>query len=153
MTGAFVIFCAMVVIGLLLYITDVKYYRHHHDKTVPSKTNNNSSDNLSTQNDSQQNQSPEICCGMHLVCEKDSLAIISDEIIYYDDEELDRFANRAPESYNHEETEEFRDILLTLLPQDIEGWGRSLTLRNIQLPPEVKEEFLMMVAELRDSRT
>ena len=27
------------------------------------------------------------CCGMHITCEKDSLATLSTEIIYYDDED------------------------------------------------------------------
>ena len=32
------------------------------------------------------------CCGMHEVCEKESLlAAVSKEVEYYEDEELDRF--------------------------------------------------------------
>nr|WP_302989652.1 C25 family cysteine peptidase [uncultured Muribaculum sp.] len=41
------------------------------------------------------------------------------------------------------------DMLLTLLPQDIAGWGRSIQLRGIELPPAVREELLMIVAEAR----
>ncbi len=92
----------------------------------------------------------EECCGMHITCEKDSLlATVSDEIIYYDDEELDRFRGRGSDSYDDEETEEFRNVLLTLLPDDIAGWGRSIQLRGIELPDDVREELLMIVAEAR----
>lgn len=90
------------------------------------------------------------CCGMHITCEKDSLlASVSEEIEYFDDEELDRFAGRQPDSYEPEEIEEFRDILLTLLPTDIAPWGRSIQLRGINLPTEVRDELLMIVAEAR----
>lgn len=93
-----------------------------------------------------------VCCGMHITCEKDSLSTAaSTEIIYYDDEELDDYAGRAPESYTREETEQFRDILLTLLPTDIAGWARSLQLRNIALPPEVSDELLLIVSEARQA--
>lgn len=40
-------------------------------------------------------------------------------------------------------------MLLTLLPEDIAGWGRSIQLRGIELPSAVKEELLMIVAEAR----
>ena len=93
----------------------------------------------------------EECCGMHITCEKDSLlATVSDKIEYYDDEELDRFAGRDAAGYTDSETEEFRDVLLTLLPDDIAGWGRSLQLRGIELPAPVRDELFMIVAEARD---
>lgn len=94
------------------------------------------------------------CCGMHITCEKDSLSTaISTEIIYYDDEELDIYATRSGDDYTEEETEQFRDILLTLLPDDIAGWARSLQLRHIPLPPEVSEELLLIVSEARAARS
>lgn len=90
------------------------------------------------------------CCGMHITCEKDSLlASVSREVEYFDDEELDRFAGRGAEDYSLEEIEEFRDVLLTLLPTDIAPWARSIQLRGITLPSEVREELLMIVAEAR----
>ena len=94
----------------------------------------------------------EICCGMHIICEKDSLlASVSEQIEYYDDEELDRFRGRTPESYTDDETEEFRNVLLTLLPEDIAGWGRSIQLRRIELPEAVRQELFMIVAEARQA--
>lgn len=94
------------------------------------------------------------CCGMHITCEKDSLlASVSKEIEYYDDEELDRFRGRKADAYSDDEIEEFRNVLLTLLPQDIAGWGRSVQLRGIELPAEVRDELLMIVAEARLEKT
>lgn len=147
MTGALVILAAMVVVGLLLYITDVKYFRHHsrHDLR---ESQENDSGNLAKKTEEEAGKvADEVCCGMHLVCEKTNLTILSDKIEYYDDEELDRFSGRTPESYTAEETEEFRDVLMTLLPQDVAGWSKSITLRHIELPPEVKDELLMLLAE------
>lgn len=91
------------------------------------------------------------CCGLHLVCEKDSLSPMSDEIVYYDDEELDRFIGRDPNSYSAEETEEFRDVLMTLRPDDVAGWARSVTQRRLELPPDVRDELLMLVNEQRQA--
>lgn len=156
MTGALVIFVAMVIIGILLYVTDVAYFRHHHssassDNPPAQDTSSSEVENSLGIDQRKAELQEEVCCGMHLVCEKTSVAIVSDEIIYYDDEELDRFKGRSPESYDHAETEEFRDVLLTLLPQDVAGWARSITLRQIQLPSEVKEELLLLLSEIRST--
>ena len=89
---------------------------------------------------------------MHITCEKDSLlASVSKEIEYYDDEELDRFRGRRSTDYADDEIEEFRNVLLTLLPGDIAGWGRSIQLRGIELPDDVRDELLLIVAEARKS--
>ncbi len=91
---------------------------------------------------------------MHITCERDSLlAAASRQIEYYDDEELDRFAGRAPEAYSAAESDEFRDILLSMRPDEIAGWARSLQLRGIALPPDVRDELIMIVAEERQNRT
>lgn len=91
---------------------------------------------------------------MHVTCEKDSLlAAVSDKIEYFDDEDLDKFAGRAPDSYEDDEIEEFRDVLLTLIPTDIAPWARSIQLRGIELPSEVRDELLMIVAEARREAT
>ena len=139
MIVALYILIALVAVGTLLYVLDRRRPAGPADDETPQPT------------DGQANQ--EECCGLHITCEKDSLlSSLSESIEYYDDEELDRFAGRAPESYSDEETEEFRSVLLTLLPDDIAGWGRSIQLRGIELPPGVRDELLMIVAEARASR-
>ena len=96
---------------------------------------------------------PEQCCGMHITCERDSLlANVSDTVEYFDDEELDRFRGRPADDYSDAEVEEFRDVLLTLQPDDIAAWGRSIQLRGIELPTAVREELLLIVAEARAAR-
>jgi len=40
------------------------------------------------------------CCGQHEICEKDSLlAAVSTQIEYYDDEDLDEYIGKDPDSY------------------------------------------------------
>ncbi|MCM1483840.1 MAG: phospholipase [Muribaculaceae bacterium] len=95
----------------------------------------------------------EQCCGMHITCERDSLlASVSPTIEYYDDEELDAYQGTSPDAYSPQAVEEFRNVLLTLLPDDIAGWARSLQLRGIELPSEVREELLLIVSEERMKR-
>ena len=90
------------------------------------------------------------CCGQHAVCEKESLlAAVSKKIEYYDDEELDRFKGHPSDTYTNEEIEEFRDILYSMQETDVAGWSRSLQLRGIELPDEVKDEVFLIVGERR----
>ena len=90
------------------------------------------------------------CCGQHEVCEKESLlAAVSKEVVYYDDEELDRFAGRRADNYDREETDEFEEILTTLRSEDVAGWVRSLQLRAIELPEALRDEVILIVGERR----
>ena len=90
------------------------------------------------------------CCGQHEVCERDSLlAAVSKEIEYYDDEELDQFIGKEPDDYTDEEIEMFRDILFTMQEVEVAGWVRSLQLRGINLPNELKEEVFLIIGERR----
>lgn len=90
------------------------------------------------------------CCGQHEVCEKESLlAAISKQIEYYDDEELDRFRGREGNDYTETETEEFRNILYTMYSEEVAGWVRSLQLRQVNLPDDVKDEVFLIVGERR----
>ena len=90
------------------------------------------------------------CCGQHQICEKETLlAAVSKQIEYYDDEELDRFKGRPSDGYSEEEIEEFRDILYSMQEVDVAGWSRSLQLRGIELPDELKDELFLIVGERR----
>ena len=68
-----------------------------------------------------------------------------EEIIYYDDEELDRFAGKAPDKYQPDEIEEIREVMMTLLPQDVPGWVRSISLRGINLPDPLRDELFLLL--------
>lgn len=90
------------------------------------------------------------CCGQHEICEKESLlAAVSKQIEYYDDEELDRFKGRASNEYTEDEVEEFREILYSMKEDEVAGWSRSLQLRNVELPDELKDELFLIVGERR----
>lgn len=90
------------------------------------------------------------CCGQHEVCERDSLlAAVSKKIEYYDDEELDRFTGRTPADYTGEEADMFRDVFYSMHDEDVAGWVRSLQLRNINLPEDVKDEVFLIIGERR----
>ena len=90
------------------------------------------------------------CCGQHEVCEKDSLlAGLSTDIEYYDDEELDRFRGRSADDYNEEEVEEFREILYSTQEMEVAAWSRSLQLRGIEFPSELKDELFLIIGEIR----
>lgn len=91
------------------------------------------------------------CCGQHLTCEHDSLlAAVSEHIEYYDDEELDRYVGTSASGYAEREVEEFREILLSLDAEEVPGWVRSLQLRGIEFPENLRPELYLIVSENRD---
>ncbi len=90
------------------------------------------------------------CCGQHEICEKDSLlAAVSRNIEYYEDEELDAYRGRSGYDYTEKEVEEFRYVLETMREDEVAGWMRSLMLREVMLPEELKDEVLLIVGERR----
>lgn len=145
MTGAVWILVFTITVGIILYIGELRWRKRHYNDIGEISSESQESENGSSANAGEQEE----CCGLHLVCEKDSLSPMSSEILYYDDEELDRFIGREPGSYTAEETEEFREILMTLRGDDIPGWARSITQRRIELPAEIRDELLLLVNEQR----
>lgn len=94
---------------------------------------------------------PDGCCGQHEVCEKESLlAAVSKQVEYYDDEELDAFRGRASDCYSPAEVEAFEEVLYTMRADEVAGWVRSLQLRGVELPDELKDEVVMIVTEVRE---
>ncbi|MDE6217049.1 phospholipase [Bacteroides sp.] len=90
------------------------------------------------------------CCGQHETCERDSLlAAVSKGIEYYDDEDLDKYIGVSPDSYLPEEEDEFRDVFYTMQDTDVAGWVRSLQLRGIALPDNIKDEVFLIIGERR----
>jgi hypothetical protein len=93
---------------------------------------------------------PPTCCGQHAVCERDSLrSALSPRIVYYEDEELDRFSGTPSAAYDEEAVDEFREVLYTLRPAEVSAWLHSLELRRIELPDSLKDEALLIVREQR----
>ena len=89
------------------------------------------------------------CCGEHLVCERETLLQTNAKVEYYDDEELDQLTGIAAEDYTDEQYQMIREVFNTLTASDVPGWVRSIQLRNIQLPLDIREEALLIVVERR----
>ena len=89
------------------------------------------------------------CCGEHLVCERETLLQTNAKVEYYDDEELDALIGIPAEDYTEEQYLMIREVFNTLQAKDVPGWVRSIQLRNIQLPLDIREEALLIVVERR----
>lgn len=147
MFGALIILGVLVLIGIILYIGELKHRRKAVAiSKVEAPEEQGGTQGAETESSTEEEEG---CCGLHLVCEKDSLSPMSGEIEYFDDEELDRFIGRSGMDYTPEETEEFRDVLMTLRPEDVSGWARSITARRLELPSEIRDELLLLVNEQR----
>ncbi len=92
------------------------------------------------------------CCGQHLVCERESLLQTNAQIDYYDDEELDALADIAPQNYTREQYQAIREVFDSLKEKDVPGWCRSIQLRHIELPQDIREEALLIVRERRQQK-
>ena len=68
-----------------------------------------------------------------------------EEVEHFDDEELDHFSKRPSDSYSDDEAEAFREVLYTMQPHEVKAWTRSLTLRGINLPDQVKDEVFVLL--------
>ncbi|MCM1520559.1 MAG: hypothetical protein NC098_07205 [Lachnoclostridium sp.] len=130
MTGALIILAITLLAGLILYLT--------HKPDTPEEAAARQAEE----------QRPEGCCGLHEVCEK--IARVNEEPLYFDDEELDRFRGRESGDYTSDEIEEFREVLFTLLPSDVESWGYSLEARGIKMPDPIRDEWLMLASESKE---
>lgn len=137
MIAALIILLALVAVGAVLYLLD---------RPAAATPAQPEEEEAATAAD-------EECCGMHITCERDSLlAAVSPQAEYYDDEELDDYRGTPADAYTDTAIEQFRDVLLTLRPDEIAGWARSIQLRGITLPSSVRDELLMIVAEERKKR-
>lgn len=135
MIGALWILLATVLFGAVLYL----FHRHSEKNRADSG-----------EEQAVVEPRPEGCCGQHIVCEKESLLTNPGEkIVYYEDEELDRYRGIAPEGYTDGQIDEFRDVLYTLKPYEISGWARSIQLRGIEFPAAIKDELIMLISESR----
>lgn len=146
MTGALIILLITVTVGVLLYVQDLKWRRNHPQQSGGSHS---SDSELKTEEPEESSHHGGICCGRHIVCEKSLVPEPGEKPVYYDDEELDRFAGKESEEYKPEEIEEIRDVMMTLLPEDVPGWVRSIQLRGIALPEELRDELFVLLEDCR----
>lgn len=131
MTGFVILLLGLVALGIIAGILGLVSRHSEDDKIVEA-------DNCAT------------CNGTNDKCEQECMMEAAvKEIEYFDDEELDVFRERRSDNYTEEEAEIFREILYTMRPDEVKDWTRSLTLRQISLPDQVKDEvFVMMDSRL-----
>lgn len=86
------------------------------------------------------------CSGINDNCEQTCMMeAATKEVEYYDDEELDRFKGKESGEYTDDEAEEFSEVLYTMRPDEAKGWNRSLILRGINVPNQIKDDLITMI--------
>ena len=86
------------------------------------------------------------CNGENDKCEQECMMEAATKPIeYFDDEELDTFKGRSSDGYTDEEVEQFSYVLNTMPQKEIRDWCRSLHLRGIEIPDQLKDEVYMMM--------
>ena len=79
-------------------------------------------------------------------CEQDCMMEASTKPVeYFDDEELDAFRGRPSGAYTDEEAQLFADVLYTMRQDEVAAWCRSLNLRGVSLPDQIKDETFMLM--------
>ncbi len=126
-----VLIIILVLFGLALMIT-----------TYFSRRNKNEETEIKINEDGE-------CCGAHEVCDRESLLSADVQIEYFDDENLDVLADVQPEKFTDDQFNQLSDVFFTLRESDVAAWLRSLQIRRIQLPLELREQALLIVSERR----
>ena len=133
--------CLGIAILIIFEVRARKQQRSDSEQSTASSVNDLQQSDLSSSDDG--------CCGEHLVCERETLLQTNAKVEYYDDEELDSLIGIPAEDYTEEQYQMIREVFNTLQAKDVPGWVRSIQLRNIQLPLDIREEALLIVVERR----
>jgi hypothetical protein len=133
--------CLGIAILIIFEVRARKQQLSDSEQSTASSVNDLQQSDLSSSDDG--------CCGEHLVCERETLLQTNAKVEYYDDEELDTLIGIPAEDYTDEQYQMIREVFNTLQAKDVPGWVRSIQLRNIQLPLDIREEALLIVVERR----
>ncbi len=88
------------------------------------------------------------CAGRDDRCEQECMMEAATKApVYYDDEELDRFRGRPSDAYTDDEAEQFAQVMYTMRPDEVRGWSRSLILRGVSMPDQIKDEYIALAEE------
>ena len=140
-----ILFVALGIVILIIFeVRARKQQRAHSEPSERPITNSEASTSREEASDPDDG-----CCGEHLVCERETLLQTNAKVEYYDDEELDALSGIPAEDYTEEQYQMIREVFNTLQAKDVPGWVRSIQLRNIQLPLDIREEALLIVVERR----
>ena len=145
MKPAIVLLTILVVGGAIVWLIDRLFYHTDKAENLDETEENDASDATPAQGCADE------ACGIRSICPSEQILVsqCKREVIYYDDEELDGFAGREADDYTPEEEEQWRDVLYTLQPGDLLGWGQSIKHRGLVMPASIQAEFLQLAAENR----
>jgi len=143
MKPAIVLLTILVVGGAIVWLIDRLFYHTDKAENLDETGENDASDATPAQGCADE------ACGIRSICPSEQILVsqCKREVIYYDDEELDGFAGREADGYTAEEEEQWRDVLYTLQPGDLLGWGQSIKHRGLVMPASIQAEFLQLAAE------
>lgn len=154
-----ILLIAFIALGIAIFLLN-KYTRPKKEKKqeeaapaaqAEEATQTQTQAQTETQPKEEEYERPDGCCGAHEVCENESLLATNAKIIYFEDEELDAFKDRDPESYTDEEISQFDEVFMTLRENELVDWLKSLQLRHVPLPECIKEQALMIISERRNN--
>lgn len=149
MQPAILLLTILVVGGAIVWLIDRLFY-HKRGGVSTDETAQDADDGDSA-------PQPQGCadesCGIRSICPSEQILAgeCKQEITYYDDEELDAYAGRDENSYTADEEEQWRDVLYTLRPADLLGWGQSIKHRGLTMPSAIRQEFMQLASEHRES--
>ena len=151
----FILLIAFIALGIAIFLLN-KYTRPKKEKkqeeaAPAAQAEGATQAQTETQPKEEEYERPDGCCGAHEVCENESLLATNAKIIYFEDEELDAFKDRDPESYTDEEISQFDEVFMTLRENELVDWLKSLQLRHVPLPECIKEQALMIISERRNN--
>ena len=148
-----ILLVAFIVFGIVIFLLN-KFARPKKavkQEEAPKAEKAKAEDTKADTTTEEEYERPDGCCGAHEVCENESLLATNAKIIYFDDEELDAFKDREPESYTDEEIALFDEVFMTLRENELVDWLKSLQLRHVPLPECIKEQALMIISERRNN--
>jgi hypothetical protein len=131
--------------GAIVWLIDHLFYQHNNQTgdIADNPAGNPSSDNTPAQGCADE------ACGIRSICPSEQIlkGECKQEVTYYEDEELDAYIGRDENSYTPDEEEQWRDVLYTLRPADLLGWGQSIKHRGLVMPASIRQEFMQLASE------
>ena len=131
MKPALILLAILVVGGAIVWLIDRLFYHKQEaqNDAAPSDTSAHPTDSAPAQGCVDES------CGIRSICPSEQIlkGECKQEITYYEDEEEERW----------------RDVLYTLQPADLLGWGQSIKHRGLVMPAAIRQEFMQLAAEHR----
>lgn len=148
MKPAIILLSILIIGGAIVWLIDRLFYRHDEDGSAADIETEGADRGVST-------GCADEGCGLRSICPSEQILAgeCKQEITYYDDEELDDFKGREANGYSPEEEEQWRDVLYTLQPADLLGWGQSVKHRGLVMPTAIRDEFLQLAGEQHPTPT